>query len=292
MKLNRSVPLWEPVIIPLVGRDPLERPAPGKPGPVPGLYHAAPDAAALLIYIPGGVSGALMSGRHDYNALAAALSEIGYSLLVVQVVTAQRPAFLGFSTFHDDIDAAVAWARGKAYAKLALAGNGLGATRAAAWINATPDKGIPLLLVSAFESPHRAGLRSGTSAELESRRRLLSDCREYHSTGRGQEVVVVTLPSGRRTMAAATVLDYFGEPNEASTTFSRYAGGVRGPVALIHGENDPYVSRGCVDDLASSLAHAASLTRFSVTGSGHELLAERAAIAPTVRWMAQWLLDT
>lgn len=298
--VNDVRPQFEPVIMPLVGADLLERPSPGKPGPVPGLYHCASGAAnRLLIYVPCGVSSAPLAGHCDYNSFAKQLDAIGCSLLVIQPLAAQRPAFIRFSTCLNDVAAAVAWGKQQGFTRITLSGSGLGATRAAWWAANQPGDGAgeaaSLVLISAFDSPYLALTRSGSAEQKEARDRLLNDCRKLVAAGRHQEVVEVrddaAFPGGRRAMSAQTVLDYFGAPQEASTTLVDFADRIRLPVCLIHGDEDAIATVATAAAVYDSLKSAVRKQRVCVPGGGHQLLSSATSIKPTLKAMTDWLVE-
>lgn len=286
-----SYPLLEPIIVPLVGTDPSGRPGFATRDPLPALFYRAGDKRhRLLVYVPGGVPGAPLCGPYDYNALAARLAKIGYSLVVPQMSTSQKPVPNPLENCDDDIQSVVAWAKGEGFNRLDLAGNGLGAARMVYWAAHAFDKAIKsMVLLSPAESPYLAIERCGSSERKAARDKILQSCRTLIAAGRGREIVEADLDGGRRAFTADGFMDCFGAPGEAGAEIVRFAGRIGVPTCIIHGDGDPVAPPDGASAVLASLAKVKRKKLFWMTGGDHHLLANPATVEPTSRTICTWL---
>lgn len=291
LDITTSRPLFEPVIISLLGVSPLQRPSFATRDPIPALFHRAGEKQRkLLIYVPGGVPGAPLCGPYDYNVLATHLAEIGYSLVVPQMSTSQKPAPSPLENCVEDIQSVLAWAQAEGFDHVALAGNGLGAARIVYWAAQEFDAVVKtLVLLSPVESPYLAIERCGSSQRKDTRDTILQSCRSLIAAGRGKEIVEADLDGGRRAYTAEGFVDCFGAPGEARTTMVRFADQISVPTAIIHGDDDPIAPPDGASAMLESLVKVSRKELVWISGGKHGLLASPSTVEATSIAVCAWL---
>jgi pimeloyl-ACP methyl ester carboxylesterase len=293
LRVGISVPLFEPIIIPLSGAASLERSGFPMRGPIPALLHrAGKGQRKILVYVPGGVPGAPMCGPYDYAALALHLAEIGYSLVVPQMSTSQKLTPSPLLDCVNDIQLVLAWCKAEGFDHLAIAGNGLGAARIVYWAAQASDGAVEsLALLSPAESPYLAMERCGSRERKAARDEILRACKSLIAAGRGQEIVEADLDGGRRAFTAEGFRDCFGPPEEASTTIVRFASQIKVPTCIIQGDLDPVAPPDGACAVLNSLTQVTQRKMFWIAGGDHHLLANPATVEPSGRAICAWLSE-
>lgn len=293
MRAGISVPLFEPIIVTLIGAAPLEQPGLPVKGPIAALLHRAGEGQRkMLVYVPGGVPGAPLCGPYDYAALATQLAQIGYSLVVPQMSTSQHPTPHPLKDCVGDIQSVLAWCKAEGFDHLALAGNGLGAARIVNWAAQVSDDAVQsLALLSPAESPYLSIERYGSSERRAARDKILQLCRSLIAAGRGREIVEANLDGGRRAFTAEGCVDCFGSPEEAGATIVRFAGQIEVPTCIIHGDLDSVAPPGGALAVLASFTKVARKKMFWIAGGDHHLLANPATVEPTSRAICAWLCE-
>jgi pimeloyl-ACP methyl ester carboxylesterase len=294
LHVGNSVPLFEPIIIALIGADPSERPGLPVRGPIPALLHRAGEGQhRILVYVPGGVAGAPLCGPYDYAALATQLAGIGYALLVPQMSTSQHPTPDPLKDCVGDIQSVLAWCKTEGFDRVALAGNGLGAARIVNWATQAYDGAVSsVALLSPAESPYLAIERCGSSRRKAARDEILQQCRSLIAAGRGRDVVEADLDGGRRVFTAEGFMDCFGPPQEAGATIVRFAGQIEVPTCVIHGDLDPVAPPSGAVAVLESFTKVAQKQLAWIAGGDHHLLSNPSTVEPTGRAICAWLAAT
>ncbi len=262
-------------------------------GPIPALLHRAVEGQSkILIYVPGGVAGAPMYGPYDYAALAVHLAEIGYSLVVPQMSTSQKLTPNPLEGCVGDIQSVLAWCKAEGFDHLAVAGNGLGAARIVYWAAQASDGAVEsLALLSPAESPYLAIERCGSSERKAARDETLQSCKSLIAAGRGQQIVEADLDGGRRAFTAEGFMDCFGPPQVAGATIVRFAGQIKVPTCIIHGDRDPVAPPDGASAVLKSLTQVTQRKMFWIAGGDHHLLANPSTVEPTGRAICAWLSE-
>ncbi len=275
---------------------------------LPGLFFEAKKSKKVVITLHGNGSSSVFY-NHGYD-LAQELNRKGISLLMFnnrgahiikrftvragdeEIRISQGTAYERIADCMKDIDAAVAFLKGRSYATFHLAGHSTGANKICVYDHYKPDNIFRSYVMTAGGDD--TGIYFDTVGE-EMCRNILATAREKASRGEDEEIVREILPDIMSYRAFLDIVDPDGDYNcfpfsevlkqkKLSTKpLFRYFGGIRKPSLVVYGENDEFAwgdARKCVDILKG---HRPEFTYMIIPGADHgfhgkrEVLAERIA---------------
>ncbi len=206
-----------------------------------GLLWKPPlPGTSAVVYVPGFGGG--FAGPNDLNSFAVPLVEAGHALLAINT-RAVGPTGMVYAHFEDcleDLDAALAFLRGRGYTSIVMVGDSLGGCRVAYYVAHRKEHGIAaVVFLGGIVSPYMEARfrwneteRACYDAFLESARRMIAE-------RRGREVVSFPWGGGRPlTVSAETLVNIFGTPSDGNTDVLSHAKAVTVPVLVLHGSRD------------------------------------------------------
>lgn len=293
---SSAAPLFEFVIIPRdnidLSKSPMGELSPLSLNPVPAwLHRSTTPSKRLAIWVPGAFEGTPMTGRHDFNPMAAHLEEKGVSFLLPQMSSAQRNVFARFETAAEDLASVIAYAKSEGFEEIALIANSMGGPRAMYWYHLNPDPIIKsIFFISTIESSYLASARTWTPEEKAAQDAFLDHCADLVASGKGEEIVIgdffhVPLP-----FTAAAYLSFLGRQEETNASTVKWFEDVTVPTAFLHSANDIVSVPEGVQAMHDALVHVEKKTIFwHPVAAGHQLMMSGAAAEETGRITAEWV---
>ncbi len=264
--------------------------------PLNGLLWEPQKAGdSLVVMVPGGTTGAAFFPAHDYSPLAAGLTDKGYAFLLSNMRASYNNAYSEYSDAVKDIDAFVAYAKSKGYARIAVLGISLGGCRVAQYAAERNDPAVKAVgFVASIPSPYLEFQVRSSEAEKRRLDETLKHARELVAQGKGQKPVEYEdwFPGGLSVMGTAkSLISFFGAPSDASAPSSvKYGPKIKVPALVIHGEKDELALPPNAQAIYDSLTASPQRDLIWVKGASHYLtpgpLAESYARL-TVDWLVR-----
>ncbi|MGO9590584.1 MAG: alpha/beta hydrolase family protein [Candidatus Acidiferrales bacterium] len=259
------------------------------------LWEPQKSGDSLVIMVPGGTTGAAFFPAHDYSPLAAALTDKGYAFLLSNMRASYNNAYSEYSDAVKDIDAFVAYAKSKGYARIAILGISLGGCRVAQYAAERNDPAVKAVgFVASIPSPYLEFQVRSSDAEKRRLEDTLRHARELVAQGKGQKPVEYEdwFPGGLSVMGTAkSLISFFGAPSDPSAPSSvKYGPKIKVPALVIHGEKDELALPPNAQAIYDSLTASPQRDLIWVKGASHYLtpgpLAESYARL-TVDWLVK-----
>jgi len=264
--------------------------------PLNGLLWEPQKASdSLVVMVPGGTTGAALYPAHDYSPLAAALTGKGYAFLLSNMRASYNNAYSEYSDAVKDIDAFVAYAKSKGYARIAILGISLGGCRVAQYAAERNDPAVKAVgFVASIPSPYLEFQVRSSDVEKQRLEDTLRHARELVAQGKGQKAVEYEdwFPGGLSVMGTAkSLISFFGAPSDPSAPSSvKYGPKIKVPALVIHGEKDELALPPNAQAIYDSLTASPQRDLIWVKGASHYLtpgpLAESYARL-TVDWLVK-----
>jgi pimeloyl-ACP methyl ester carboxylesterase len=264
--------------------------------PLNGLLWEPQKASdSLVVMVPGGTTGAALYPAHDYSPLAAGLTDKGYAFLLGNMRASYNNAYSEYSDAVKDIDAFVAYAKSKGYARIAILGISLGGCRVAQYAVERNDPAVKAVgFVASIPSPYLEFQVRSSEAEKRRLEDTLRHARELVAQGKGQKPVEYEdwFPGGLSVMGTAkSLISFFGAPSDPSAPSSvKYGPKIKVPALVIHGEKDELALPPNAQAIYDSLTASPQRDLIWVKGASHYLtpgpLAESYARL-TVDWLVK-----
>ena len=264
--------------------------------PLNGLLWEPQKASdSLVVMVPGGTTGAALYPAHDYSPLASGLTDKGYAFLLGNMRASYNNAYSEYGDAVKDIDAFVAYAKSKGYARIAILGISLGGCRVAQYVAERNDPAVKAVgFVASIPSPYLEFQVRSSEAEKQRLDDTLRHARELVAQGKGQKPVEYEdwFPGGLSVMGTAkSLISFFGAPSDPSAPSSvKYGPKIKVPALVIHGEKDELALPPNAQAIYDSLTASPQRDLIWVKGASHYLtpgpLAESYARL-TVDWLVK-----
>ncbi len=264
--------------------------------PLNGLLWEPQKASdSLVVMVPGGTTGAALYPAHDYSPLASGLTDKGYAFLLGNMRASYNNAYSEYGDAVKDIDAFVAYAKSKGYARIAILGISLGGCRVAQYVAERNDPAVKAVgFVASIPSPYLEFQVRSSEAEKQRLDDTLRHARELVAQGKGQKPVEYEdwFPGSLSVMGTAkSLISFFGAPSDPSAPSSvKYGPKIKVPALVIHGEKDELALPPNAQAIYDSLTASPQRDLIWVKGASHYLtpgpLAESYARL-TVDWLVR-----
>jgi esterase/lipase len=241
------------------------------------VLHYTPDrpTKSMVLLIPG-LSGPVLSGRHDYRPLARELNARGYGLMLLNMRSANTFWYATFEDCAEDINEAVKMAQSIGYEDVALFGTSLGGPRVVYTMAHQPPAAVRVLgILAAVKSMYEEAQLRMTPAALANYEATLAKARALVKEGKPYEGVTAIdyFPGGRHmTMQAHSFLSFFGAPNECDASTVKFGDRIKVPTLVMHSKADELILPANGQAIYDSLTSAPSREMIWLEGAAHYMV--------------------